>query len=87
MQRVQLESTLLASARYHPRSRLLDVAFRSGELYRYFNVPANCYEELLNAESKGQYFNQFIRNCYPYKHLSRPSSPVVLARSNKALKW
>lgn len=79
MDRVALHSTLLASAGHDSRRRLLDVEFRTGELYRFFNVPSACYRELLGADSKGRYFNSSIRNRFPYQHLSRPASPVVLA--------
>jgi hypothetical protein len=73
-----LESTLLASVSYDSRRHLLDVEFRSGELYRYFQVPSACYQQLLRAESKGTYFNRNIRNCFPFQHLSRSSSPILL---------
>jgi hypothetical protein len=79
MQRVQIESTLLKFVRYDPKKRQLDVELRSGELYRYFNVPSSCYLELLEAESKGTYYNRNIRKSFPYQNLSRPSAPVVLA--------
>jgi hypothetical protein len=79
MQPVPLESTLLASVSYDGRRRLLDVVFRSGALYRYFNVPSASYLGLLAAVSKGTYFNRHIRNCFPYQHLSPESSSVVLA--------
>lgn len=79
MHAVPLESTLLASASYDGRRRLLNVEFQSGERYRYFQVPSACYEGLLQANSKGSYFNRNIRNCFPYQHLSRLSSPVVFA--------
>jgi KTSC domain len=79
MQPVPLESTLLASVSYDGQRHLLDVVFRSGELYRYFNVPSACYQGLLGADSKGNYFNLNIRNCFPYQHLSPESSSVVLA--------
>jgi hypothetical protein len=79
MPATKLDSSLLASVQYDPRRRHLDVEFRSGLFYRYFNVPALCYRELLAANSKGQYFNRTIRNCFPYQNLSRPSTPLVLA--------
>jgi hypothetical protein len=81
MHRVPLESTLLAWARYDPRRRFLDVEFRTGELYRYFDVPSLCFQALLLAESKGRYFNSNIRNQFPYQHRSHPASPVVLSTS------
>lgn len=78
MQPTKLDSSLLASVLYDPHRTHLDVEFRSGQSYRYFNVPASCYQELLAADSKGRYFNRRIRNCFPYQNLSRPSAPLVL---------
>jgi hypothetical protein len=79
MRRAPLESSLLAAAAYDSERRLLEVEFHTGELYRYFNLPPHCYQELLQAHSKGRYFNANIRNQFPYQRLSHPSSPVVLA--------
>ena len=35
-----------------PGLALLEVEFRSGEIYRYFDVPQQTYHQLLQAESK-----------------------------------
>ena len=78
MQRLRLESTTLDWVRYDPPRRRLEIQFRSEERYLYFQVPPHCYEQLLASSSKGAYFNQYIRNCFPFQHLSRPSAPVVL---------
>ena len=76
---VLLESTLLASALYDPLRRQLEIAFRTGPRYLYFQVPPHCYQQLLEADSKGAYFNHHIRNRFPFQNLSDPSQPVVLA--------
>jgi KTSC domain-containing protein len=81
MERVYLESSLLTWVEYNPQTRVLDVEFRTGELYRYFAVPIRSYDGLLEAESKGRYFNKHIRNRFSYRHLSRPAAPVVLRPS------
>ena len=81
MQRVPLSSRTLASAGYDPEQCHLELEFRSGKRYRYFLVPRPCYEELLQAESKGGYFNRKIRNRFAYQDLSAPSTPVVLTAS------
>ena len=78
-----LESTLLAWANYHPAPSRLEIQFRSGERYLYFRVPPACYQQLLQAASKGDYFNRNIRNRFPYQHLSRPSAPLVLSAPPK----
>lgn len=83
MQRVPLESTTLASVLYHPAQRRLEVEFRSGKRYLYFQVSPHYYQQLLTAQSKGAYFNGNIRNRFPYQHLSTPSAPVVLATLHK----
>jgi hypothetical protein len=78
MQPVQLQSRTLASALYLPRRRQLELEFHSGKRYLYFQVPLQCYRELLRADSKGAYFNRHIRNCFPFQHLSHASAPLVL---------
>ena len=81
--RVPLESTLLAWVRYDPATGRLEVHFHSGQRYRYFGVPPSCYQQLLQADSKGAFFNRHIRNCFPFQHLSKPSAPIVLAAPHK----
>ena len=54
MQRVPVESSSIASIGYAPQRRVLELEFRqSGEVYQYFDVPAEEYAEFLGADSKG----------------------------------
>jgi lysyl-tRNA synthetase class 2 len=62
MQRLALDSTTLAWARYFPHDRVLELGFRTGKVYVYSDVPLPTYQELVHAESKGRYFNLHIRN-------------------------
>ena len=64
-----LDSSVLEAAAYHRRS--LWVRFRTGEIYRYRNVPRSIYQQLLNADSAGTCFNHHIRNVFPSDHLPR----------------
>ena len=48
----------------------LDVAFRSGGVYRYFAVPARVVDALLTAPSTGAYFHRQIRHRFRYQRLS-----------------
>ncbi len=79
MQRVPLESRTLASAIYDGDRRQLELEFRSGRRYPYFQVPPQCYRQLLQAESKGGYFNRSIRKRFAFRDLSRAGAPIVLA--------
>jgi hypothetical protein len=81
--RVRLVSATLASVLYHPLQRRLEVEFRSGQRYLYFQVPPQSYQSLLQADSKGSYFNRNIRNRFPFQNLATPSRPVVLAAPHK----
>ena len=67
--RTVVESSLLASVDYSS-NQTLHLNFRSGSTYRYFDVPHAVVQELIAAESKGAYFNQHIRNRFPYHRLS-----------------
>ena len=69
MARVDLKSTSLHAATYQDQSAFLELEFLSGAIYRYLGVPAQIYQELLRAESKGRYFNQHIRNGFTYTQI------------------
>ena len=62
---------------YQDQLALLQVAFRSGAVYHYFGVPAQTYQELLRAESKGGYFNSHIRNCFAYTKIHPAAKAAV----------
>jgi hypothetical protein len=44
--------------------------FYNHSLYVYFNVQENIYDQLMSTNSKGQFFENFIKNVYSYKKLS-----------------
>lgn len=64
-------SSTLAAVGYESAVRILHLEFCSGELYRYLDVPEELYEGLLRASSKGQYFNERIRDRFPYGRVAR----------------
>ena len=69
MDRISVESTTLASAGYDVGTQVLELEFRSGEIYRYAVVPEAIHRALLSAESKGQFFNTNIRNCFSHARM------------------
>jgi hypothetical protein len=64
MNRQSVESSNLASIGYDSENEILEVEFKHGGVYQYFDVPENVYEELMNADSHGIYFSANIRNDY-----------------------
>ena len=73
MNRVPLISSTLSWVAYSPGPALLEVEFRSGEIYRYFDVPQRTYHQLLQAESKGAYLNLNIRKSFSFKRITQAS--------------
>ena len=69
MKRQSVESSNLASIGYDAENEILEVEFKHGGVYQYFDVPQNVYEELMNASSHGVYFSANIRNDYEYQKL------------------
>jgi hypothetical protein len=70
-----MDSSLLKAAAYHDQSAVLELAFHSGAVYCYFGVPAQIYRQLLDAESKGAYFNSHIRNRFNFTKLHAVRQP------------
>ena len=66
MQRVEVASESLASVGYDPRSRTLEVEFRSGAVYHYHEVPYAVARGLARAGSIGGYFMRNVRGAYGY---------------------
>jgi hypothetical protein len=61
-----VESTTLSTVAYDADRQLLQLAFRNRTAYHYFDVPAEVYEALMHAPSKGIYFNSSIRGRFAY---------------------
>ena len=63
---IRVVSRSIATVAYERRTRILELVFCNGGVYRYFGVPPKVYLGLLRATSKGRFFNACIRNRYPY---------------------
>ena len=64
-----VDSEMLIAAGYDEKSHTLQVVFRTGERYRYKNVPSSEYDGLMSAESKGQYMHKHIIGRYDYERI------------------
>jgi hypothetical protein len=53
---------MMTFVEYDDDAEELDITFSSGKTYRYFNVPRKIYAKLLKAGSKGQFFNDVIKD-------------------------
>jgi hypothetical protein len=69
---VPVQSKLLASMAYNHDQAKLQLEFRDGTVYQYFQVPRQTYQSLLQADSKGTYFNRRIRTVFRCARLKAP---------------
>ena len=60
------ESTTLARAAYTDQLALLHLQFRSGAHYTYSEAPPEVFQNLMDAPSKGTFFNRHIRDRYAF---------------------
>lgn len=67
MHRTPVASSNISSIGYDPQSATLKVEFVSGDVYQYFDVSENLYQQFLNASSHGQFLNDRISYNYRYQ--------------------
>ncbi len=67
-----LESKMLSAVAYQDSKQMLYLRFRNtGEVYRYFEFPAACYQSFLSAESRGRFFRAHIRDHFRYERMAK----------------
>jgi uncharacterized protein YuzE len=69
--RTAVTSSTMTHVQYDNGSHALEITFTGGKTYRYHGVPSSVYAKLLQASSKGRFFNSRIRDAYAYEELAR----------------
>ena len=75
MRAARLNSSMIERICYDDDSAQLDICFRGGGRYFYFDVPEAIYDGLKAAPSAGRYFNERVRGrfrCEPERRKFRP---------------
>jgi hypothetical protein len=62
-------SSMMRSAGYDDDHAVLEIEFVTGHVYRYHAVPRRDWLGLMDAESKGRYFDACIRDKYPMRRV------------------
>lgn len=65
-----MPSSVIRLFSYDQGRRQLHVTFQTGRAYVYDEVPPEVYEDFVAASSKGTFFNQTIRDHYPYREIT-----------------
>ncbi len=62
MKRISIDSSSITSIGYDPDGLELEIEFlQSGDVYLYFDVPAEEQRDFMEADSKGTYLNQVFK--------------------------
>ena len=69
MARQSVQSSNVSSIGYEVASGTLEVEFQNGTIYQYYGVPQNIYDQFMQAPSKGQFLNAYIKNAYAYSRV------------------
>jgi hypothetical protein len=66
-----VDSSMLVAVGYDEETKEMRVIYKTGDTYRYLNVPKSVYKELLSAESKGAYMKTHIIDVYLHRRVRR----------------
>lgn len=66
MEKVPVTSSNVESVGYDENSATLEIEFKNGATYQYFDVPENVFTELRDADSVGEYLAARIKGTYRY---------------------
>ncbi|OXS19624.1 KTSC domain-containing protein [Pseudomonas rhodesiae] len=69
MERSPVSSSNVESVGYDEDSETLEVEFKNGTLYQYFDVPQSAFSGLVNADSVGSYLAENIKGVYRYSRV------------------
>jgi hypothetical protein len=67
--RQPVTSSNISSVGYDKATQVLEIEFKGGSVYQYFDVPETIYNGLLAASSVGSYFHAHIKNVYQFNQV------------------
>ena len=66
MTREPVSSSSLAEIGYDGSTETMEVCFKNGRIYQYFDVPQDVYDEMRTAESPGGYLSSEVKGRFRY---------------------
>lgn len=69
MDRQHVASSNIRAIGYNSAAQTLEVEFQTGWVYQYYGVPTYLHQQIMQASSKGQFLNHYIKNAFPYSRV------------------
>lgn len=86
MNRTPVESSNLVSVGHDPSVNILQVEFKGGAIYNYFQVPPSVFNDLMAAESCGKFLNAVVKPTYNFEKLEQgPIAELAQNQNQKQL--
>ena len=70
MDKKHVSSSTVISIGYDAHTQTLEIEFGTGRVYQYYGVPDRMHTEIMQALSKGQFFNTYIRDAYAFSRVA-----------------
>ena len=67
---INIDSSFITHVAFFKSLKILEIKFSNGRIYLYENVPFKIYLKLVNSESKGDIFNNLIKNRYVVRKIA-----------------
>ena len=71
----RVQSSVIRDYEYDSSAQVLFITFVSGKTYAYDRVPPHVVDAFEAAPSKGEFFNEHIRDQYDYVLVTLPRQP------------
>lgn len=78
MKRTPVASSNIVSIGYDGDKHVLEVEFRGGTIYQYFDISEKIYGEMFSSESMGAYFATHIKNKHAYNQIAGNFASIIL---------
>lgn len=70
MKKYPVDSEAMTSVGYDADAKILEIQFKTGgALRQFYNVPASVFDDMMAAESQGEFFNTEINGKYSEKRI------------------
>jgi len=70
MEKTFINSSQIDKVEYNPETQELDITFKRGVQYRYYQVPPEIWDEVQTTASITSLFYQKIKNHFKYQRLN-----------------
>ena len=69
VERLSVKSRILRSVGYDDSTKMLEIEFQTGLVYRYSGVPPKVYADLMHSDEIGKYFSEKVRPRFQTKQV------------------